>query len=178
MTDDAPATQKVEELYALIEDMETAMMTTQQADGQLVTRPMATQTQAGIGDLYFVTDINSKKVADLRQNPQINLGYLSKDSFEWVSVSGKATISQDRAKIKELYQPDWKAWFNEEGGDKDGSPDDPRLALVVVDANSVRYSKALNSKPVAFVKYAVGMARGEMPELNREEQLGDSELPR
>ncbi len=178
MTNNAPATQKVEELYGLIDEMETAMMTTQQADGQLVTRPMATQTQAGIGDLYFVTDVNSKKVEDLRQNPQINLGYLNSSNYEWVSVSGEATVSQDRAKIKELYQPDWKAWFGDEGGENDGGPDDPRLALIVVDASSVRYNKALNSKPVSFVKYAVGMVRGEMPELSREERLGDGELPR
>ena len=174
----APATKKIDELYGLIEQMEIAMMTTEQADGRLVTRPMATQTQAGIGDLYFVTDIDSQKVSDLRQNPKINLGYLDTGSYEWVSVSGTAVISQDRAKIEELYQPDWKAWFGDEGGARDGGPQDPRLALIVVDAASVRYSKALNSKPVMFVKYAAGMVTGEMPELSREERLGDGELPR
>lgn len=178
MTENAPSTKKVEELYSLIEEMETAMMTTQQADGQMVTRPMATQTQAGIGDLYFVTDIDSKKVEDLRQNPQINLGYLNTSNYEWVSVTGTATISQDRAKIKELYQPDWKAWFGDEGGAKDGSSDDPRLALIVVDANNVRYLKAKHSKPVALFQIAKGMVTGTQPDLGREEQLGDGELPR
>jgi general stress protein 26 len=30
---------------------------------------------------------------------------------EWISVSGLATISRDRQKIRELYAPDWKMWF-------------------------------------------------------------------
>ena len=35
--------------------------------------------------------------------------------MEWISVSGLATVSRDRQKIRELYAPDWKAWFPEEG---------------------------------------------------------------
>lgn len=178
MTGNAPTDKKISELYGLIEEMEIAMMTTEQADGRLVTRPMATQTQAGIGDLYFVTDIGSQKVGDLRQNPKINLGYLNTSNYEWVSVSGTATISQDRAKIKELYQPDWKAWFGDEGGAKDGGPDDPRLALIIVDADSVRYLKAKHSKPVALFQIAKGMVTGDTPDLGREESMSDSELPR
>ncbi len=177
MAQTTPTDKKIDELYDLIGDMEIAMMTTRLPDGSLVTRPMATQTQAGIGDLYFVTDINSDKVRELKQNDDVNLGYLDNGSYEWVSVSGKATISQDRAKIKSLYQPDWKAWFEDEGGAKDGTPDDPRLALIVVDANRVRYMKAKHSKPVTLFEIAKGMLTGGTPDLGREESLGDSELP-
>ena len=172
------AGKKIDELYALIEDMEIAMMTTRAPGGQLRTRPMATQTQAGIGDLYFVTDIYSDKVAELRHDPHVNLGYYSASTYEWVSVSGVAEISQDRAKIRELYQPDWRAWFGDEGGERDGGPDDPRLALIVVDCEAVRYSKAKRARPVALFEYVKGMATGTQPDLSREERLGDAELPR
>ena len=169
--------QKVEELYELIGEMEIAMMTTREPSGQLHTRPMATQTQAGIGDLYFVTNVETDKVDELEADPNVNLGYYNASTYEWVSVAGKARISQDRAKIKELYQPDWKAWFGDEGGERNGGPDDPRLALIVVDCESVRYSKAKHSRPVAAFKFMKGMATGEMPELSRDEQLDDPELP-
>jgi hypothetical protein len=35
---------------------------------------------------------------------------------EGVSVSGTATISQNRLAIRELYQRDWKAWSGDQGG--------------------------------------------------------------
>jgi general stress protein 26 len=37
---------RLAELHTLIEKIETAMFTTRRADGRLVSRPMATQTQA------------------------------------------------------------------------------------------------------------------------------------
>ena len=41
-------------------------------------------------------------------------------------------ISRDRAKIHELYAPDWKMWFGDEGDPRHGTPDDPRIVLIGV----------------------------------------------
>jgi general stress protein 26 len=57
----------------------------------------------------------------------VNLAYYNVKSREWVSVAGTAQVTQDRNLIRELYKPDWKAWFGDEGGDRDGGPGDPRL---------------------------------------------------
>ena len=38
----------------------------------------------------------------------------------------------NRAKIRELYKPDWKLWFPEESKAKNGSPDDPRMIMKIV----------------------------------------------
>ena len=77
---------------------------------------MATQARAAGADLWFVTDRDAPKVADIRRDKNINLSYYSNKSREWVSVSGKARIVTDRKKIRELYRPDWRAWFGEGGG--------------------------------------------------------------
>ncbi len=106
----SPSTsKKLDELYDLIDDMEIALMTTRRADGHLVTRPMATQDRGPLADLWFVTNIETHKTDEIEQDPHVSLGYYDDGSKEWVSVSGTATISQDRAKIHELYAPDWKA---------------------------------------------------------------------
>ena len=60
-----PTTKKLDELYALIDGMEIAMMTTRRPDGRLVTRPMATQDRGPLADLWFVTDIEAHKVEEL-----------------------------------------------------------------------------------------------------------------
>jgi hypothetical protein len=44
-----------------------------------------------------------------------------------VSVSGTATISQNRLAIRELYQRDWKAWSGDQGGERGPGAEIPRI---------------------------------------------------
>lgn len=171
-----PTEKKIDELHELISDMEICLMTTCRPDGLLVTRPMATQEQTEEADLWFVTNIETHKIDELEHNPNVSLGYYDSGSSEWVSVSGKATITQDRQKIRELYEPDWKMWFGDEGGERDGGPDDPRLALIFVDAVTVTYMKAKHSTPVTLFELAKSYVTGEKPDLGRTERLSPSEL--
>ena len=166
----------LKDLYALIDGIEIAMFTTRRADGQLVSRPMATQTQAEGSDLWFVTDIESHKLDELEHDPHVNLAYFRDRTKEWVSVSGTATITQDRKAIHELYRPDWKIWFGDEGGDRNGGPDDPRLALILVDVESVTYLKQDKPKPVVLFELVKGLVTGKRPELGEIRQLDGAEL--
>jgi len=167
---------KLNELYNLISDIEIAMFTTRRADGQLVSRPMATQERVSGADLWFVTDISSNKLDELETDPHVNLAYYNMKSREYVSVAGTATITQDRNLIHELYKPDWKAWFGDEGGDRDGGPDDPRLALVLVEAKSVEYLVTTKSRPVVLFEVAKAMVTGSTPKVGEQRTLNDREL--
>src|SRR4026207_1713386 len=118
--DDAPLGKKLKDLYDLIEGIEIAMFTTRRPDGHLVSRPMATQTQAEGTDLWFVTDIESNKLDELGFDPQVNLAYYKDRTREWVSVSGTAMVSQDRVAIHELYRRDWTGRVGGRGGRRGG----------------------------------------------------------
>jgi general stress protein 26 len=174
--DDAPLSKKLEDLYDLIEGIEIAMFTTRRPDGHLVSRPMATQTQAEGVDLWFVTDIESNKLDELDFDPHVNLAYYKDRTREWVSVSGLASISQDRRAIRELYQKDWKAWFGDQGGERDGGPDDPRLALVAVEVQSVMYLKVDKPQPVVLFEVAKGMVTGQPPKIGAQRELNAEEI--
>ena len=176
--DDAPLNKKLEDLYDLIEGIEIAMFTTRREDGHLVSRPMATQTQAEGSDLWFVTDIESHKLDELEFDPHVNLAYYKDRTREWVSVSGTATISQDRRAIRELYQPDWKAWFGDLGDERDGGPDDPRLALVLVDVQSVVYLKVNKPAPLVLFEVAKGMLTGTPPKVGVQREVSGEEIER
>jgi general stress protein 26 len=156
---------QLDELYTLIEKIEVAMLTTRRPDGRLVSRPMATQEREPVADLWYVTDIESNKLDELEHDPNVNLGFFDTGSWEWVSVSGTARVSTDREQIRALYQPDWKAWFGEVDDVRDGGPDDPRLALILVTADTVIYMKREKSKPVVLFEIAKGMVTGEQPEI-------------
>src|SRR6476469_9415685 len=166
----------LKELYDLIEGIEIAMFTTRRPDGHLVSRPMATQTQAEGSDLWFVTDIESHKLDELEFDPPVNLAYYRDRTREWISVSGTATVSRDRRAIHDLYRPDWKAWFGDEGGERDGGPDDPRLALVLVDVHSVTYLKVDKPKPLVLFEVAKGMLTGTRPDVGVQRELTGEEI--
>jgi general stress protein 26 len=172
----ASTTKKLDDLYALIDGIEIAMFTTRRADGQLVSRPMATQERVTGSDLWFVTDVSSHKLDELQFDPHVNLAYYNVKSREWVSVAGTAQVTQDRNLIKELYKPDWKAWFGDEGGDRNGGPDDPRLALVLVEAQSVEYLVTTKPKPVVLFEVAKGMLTGATPNVGEQRHLSEREL--
>jgi general stress protein 26 len=175
---DAPVEKKLDELYELIEGIEIAMFTTRRADGRLVSRPMATQTQAEGADLWFVTDIESHKLDELLFDPNVNLAYYRDGSREWVSVSGTASVTQDRRLIHDLYQKDWKAWFGDQGGERDGGPDDPRLALIQVEVASVIYLKVDKPKPVVLFEVAKGIATGTPPDVGAQREVSGAEVRR
>lgn len=171
-----PSEKKLEQLYELIDGIQIAMMTTRAPDGSLVSRPMATQARAAGTDLWFVTNVETAKIDELIADPHVNLGYYRESTREYVSVSGLAHVTQDRARIHELYKPDWRAWFGDEGGERDGGPNDPRLALIEVEAQSASYLKVDNSRIVTLFKVMKGIVSGQPPHVGTVGELDRKEL--
>jgi general stress protein 26 len=165
------ADDKLHTLYELIEEMETAMFTTRRPDGHLVSRPMATQKRAAGADLWFVTTRDSHKLDELRNDSHVNLAYYKDRTREWVSVSGRARIVEDRAKIHELYAPDWRAWFGDEGGEKDGTPDDPRIVLIGVDVEMAMFLEINKPQPVVLFEVVKGMITGKAPDIGEVQRV-------
>ncbi len=158
-----PTEKKLEQLYELIDGIETAMLTTRTREGALVSRPMQTQARRPGTDLWFMTSVDSGKVDELIAEPQVNLGYYKDGTREYVSVSGLAHVTQDKAMIHELYAPDWKAWLGDEGGERDGGPDDPRIALIEVKAESAYYLKSTQPRLIALFSVAKAILTGNPP---------------
>lgn len=167
---------KLEQLYELIDGIEIALMTTRRADGSLVSRPMATQARADGTDLWFVTNADTAKIDEIESDPHVNLAYYESGTYQFVSVSGIARLSRDPQRIRELYSPDWRAWFGDEGGSRNGGPEDPRIMLVLVQAQSATYLKARHGKAVTLFNVAKGVVTGERPQVGTRAQLDQAEL--
>jgi general stress protein 26 len=156
---------EMDKLYSHIDDIEVAMMTTRRADGHLQSRAMATQKRAAGADLWFVTLDGMPKLDDIAADPHVNLSYYKDRTREWVSVSGLATISKDRAKIHELYEPDWKAWFPKGDDPRHGTRDDPRMALIGVTVHAAVFLEVNKPQPVILFELVKGWLTGSTPEL-------------
>ena len=163
----------LEKFYGLIEEINVAMMTTRRPDGHLESRAMANQKQAAGADLWFVTAEGSGKLRDIAHDPHVNLAYYKSGSYEWVSASGVARVSNDRAKIRELYQPDWKAWFGVDGDPRHGTADDPRIVLIGIDVHAAVFLEVNKPKPVVLFELAKGWLTGARVEAGETHTLNE-----
>lgn len=174
---EVPLEKKLDDLYKLIDGIEVAMVTTRRADGHMVSRPMQTQRRTTGTDLWFMTNVESEKFEEIARDPHVNLAYYKDRTREWVSVSGRAILSCDRDLIDSLYQSDWKAWLGDTGdGKRDGSPHDPRIGLILVEADSVVYSKSDRPAPLVLFQVVKAMITGDPPKVANLRELNRSEL--
>ena len=167
---------KIEELYSLVEGIDIAKLTSRNFDGTLVSRPMSTQEKRPRVDFWFVTSTETHKVDEIEAQPEVNLAYYNNKSREWVSVSGTARIITDRDLIRTLYKPDWKAWFGDEGGNRNGGPSDPRLVLIEVEAHEATYLKSNEPRAVQLFKVAKALFTGSAPKIGDMRHVGKKEL--
>lgn len=174
---DMIASKKIDELYDLIEGIETAMFTTRRPTGQLVSRPMATQDRIEGADLWFVTNAETHKLDDdLALDPHVNCAYYNNRTHEWVSVTGLARVTKNRVRIRQLYKEDWKAWFGDEGGERDGGPNDPRIALILVEAEMATYMKVNKFRPVILFEVLKAKVTGSRRSVGEVKEVTGAEL--
>jgi general stress protein 26 len=166
-------TTELDKFYGLIDDIKVAMMTTRRPDGHLESRAMANQKRAAGADLWFVTAQGTGALRDITHDPHVNLAYYTSRSYEWVSASGLAHLSTDRAKIHELYEPDWKAWFGDDGDQRHGTADDPRIVLIGIDVHAAVFLEVNKPKPVVLFELAKGWLTGARVEAGETYRLSE-----
>lgn len=109
----------------LVEDIDITMLTTVDADGRLVSRPMSTREMDDDGVIWFFTSDETKKADEVEADHDVNLAYCDAKGMRYVSVAGRATIVHDRARMEQLWSPSLAIWFEE-------GLDTPDIALLTV----------------------------------------------
>jgi len=142
-------------LYDLLKDFDTAMLVTQSADGHMHSRPMAVAEMRPDADAYFVTGIDSPKVAEINANPNVTLTFQSSNQF--ATLSGRGTIVRDQALIDRLYKEDWKIWFPK-------GKTDPSISMLKFSAQDGEYWDNSGVQGLKFVfEAAKAYVKGERP---------------
>lgn len=139
----------------LAEKNSTCHFCTRITSGQpLKVRPMSVQEVDESGNFWFLSANDSNKNADIQADPYVHLLFQGSAHSDFLSVYGRATISKDKEKIKELWNPILKAWFTE-------GEDDPRITVIQVAAEEGYYWDNKHGNAVAMVKTAVGALVGK-----------------
>jgi general stress protein 26 len=164
MKNDAPNDDAdLRRLGELIDGIEVAMLTTQAADGSLVSRPLQTLKLTADGDLVFFTAADSAKVGQLTDDLDVNLAYANQDDKRYVSVRGRARIDRDEGLIEELWSPVQNVFFS--------GRDDPNLTVLRVRIRDAMYWEAAGNFVERALDFARGMWSGEPRDLGKQGHL-------
>lgn len=131
-----------------------AVLTYVSEAGDLVSVPMATQEFEDPGTTWFLTEASDKTRA-IQADPRVNVSYAS--SAGWVSLAGTARISDDRARLRELWDAGAEAFMT-------GGPDDPDNVLLEIDASTAEYWES-PGRVSAAVQFAKGLVTDARPDL-------------
>ncbi|MBS1779384.1 MAG: pyridoxamine 5'-phosphate oxidase family protein [Bacteroidetes bacterium] len=118
------------------------------------TRPMSVQDVDDEGNLWFLSDKNSNKNQEIKQDDSVQLLFANNGNSEYMSIYGSADVFYDRSKVEELWNPIAKAWFTE-------GKDDPRISVIRVRAKQGYYWDTQNGKMVDFLKMLAGAVTGK-----------------
>ena len=110
-------------VWELAEDINICMFVTWDGERQRA-RPLAANVDRNAHAIYFLTDVTGMKDDQIERFPIVTLAFADTGGNKYVSLTGEATVSNDRAKIGELWTPDNKAFWD--------SKDDPDIRLITV----------------------------------------------
>lgn len=144
----------VEILGEQIAGIPFAMLTTYDRNGRLCSRPMTTQQNRFDGTVWFLTDRRTHTAEDISVHPQVNVSYVDSDDQRYVSVSGTASLVEDRARVREFWQPAYAVWFP-------AGPDDPNLVLLGIQVEHADYWDSPSSWTGRLVAFAKALATGD-----------------
>jgi general stress protein 26 len=143
----------IAKIRELTEDIHIAMLTTVAEDGSLHARPMATESIAHDGSLWFITRIETGKVEEVREDSHVLVSYEQPKDGMYLSLQGRARIIRDRGTIKLHWMKQADGWF-EKGSD------DEAAALIEVKITGGEYWQQSSSGVVRLGKLALGSVIG------------------
>lgn len=111
----------VERVWDLAKRIGIAMFVTWDGNEQRA-RPLAATVEKDEGAVYFLIDVHGEKDDQIAEYPHVSVTFADHKHSKYVALSGKATVSNDRAKIKDLWSPFAKAWWD--------SPEDPSIRVI------------------------------------------------
>jgi len=153
------------QMKELIESIKIGMLTTADDDGTLRSRPLQTVSVGDDHTLWFFTSASSPKVSEAKAEAgRVNVSYANLPKYDFVSVSGTATLSRDREKMKALWTHWIEAFFPR-------GLDDPDLALLRVDIEKAEYWDAPGTAIGRLYGFTKALATGKTDGLGENKKL-------
>jgi general stress protein 26 len=155
----------LQKLRELVKDIDFCMLTTVDENNDLHSRPMSVNGDIDPdGDLWFFTNASSHKVSEIARLPKVNVSFADPENQHYVSITGTAQLVRDRAKIEELWKPEFKMWFPE-------GKDDPEIALLRVNLEKAEYWDSPTSTIAYVLNFVSSVVTGKEADYGENKKL-------
>src|SRR5690606_4289281 len=146
-----------------IKDCKVVMMTSE--DGlSLRARPMYMVQESFEGHLWFFTRRDLHKTVEVAQDSRVNLAFVDQPNNHYVSISGNARLTADRALIDDLWNPMVDAWFPE-------GKRSPEVALLEVEVHDAEIWDSSTSKMRQLFAIAKAKITDTRPEIGENRKI-------
>ena len=147
-SDSAKAEKK---FFELLGNFDTAVLVTHEKTGTLHGRPMYIAETNDDGGIWFITAANAPKVNELEKDTHILA--VAQRERQWLSISGRAELHRDRARIHKVWKETYRAWFS--------GKDDPNILLIRLNPTEAEYWDNSGVSGLKFaLKYAAAYVTG------------------
>jgi len=153
-TDMTPA-EVADRVWDLADKIKICMFVTWDGERQRA-RPLAATLERDRHAIYFLTDVHGEKDDQIERFPTVTLAFADKGANKYVSITGQAKVSNDRARIKELWSDFDKAWWD--------SADDPSIRVITVTPEDAELWDSPN-RVIAGAKMLAAAVTGAKPSL-------------
>jgi len=148
----AAATKKMKEIA---EQAKTCFFCTEiKTNKPFSVRPMYVQKIDSEGNFWFLSSKDSHKNMEINKSDFVQLLFQGSPHSDFLTLSGTATISDNKRKIKELWEPLAKTWFTD-------GVDDPRITVIKFTPTDGYYWDNKHGNTIAFAKMLAGAAIGK-----------------
>lgn len=141
------------DLIERVDSIRTVMVTTGDERGTLSSRPLTVQKVGDDGDVFFIVDREADWVTTLVE--AANVAFVRRDR-DWISVAGRAAVSDDPGLLDELWSPVTDAYF----------PDGKQSGATVLRVHADRWEYWSAPNQVAkFIEIAAAAVTDDPPDM-------------
>ncbi|NJO01308.1 MAG: pyridoxamine 5'-phosphate oxidase family protein [Bacteroidia bacterium] len=144
----------IDKIKRLVEDTENCMFSTQLTQVPISSRPMHAQHVDDEGNVWFLSGKDSDKNQHILLDSRVQLFFAHPGKTEFLSIYGRATITEDQAKIENIWSSFAKTWFQE-------GTDDPNISAIKVSPESGYYWDTKHGTVASLIKIAASVVSGK-----------------
>ena len=151
----------VDRVWELMKKIGFAMLVTHDGD-KVRARPMSAYFERAGNTIFFLTDARRRKDEEITRNPDVNVSFADAGEQKYASVTGTAVVSNDRAKIKQLFSTPAKAWWD--------SAEDPNIRVIRITPDDAEFWDTPGSV-ISYVKMAAAAMTGSRPDIGENRKV-------
>ena len=155
-------TKTVDHVWDLAKKIQIAMLASW--DGRMLhSRPMSAHVEREDNAIYFRADRRNHADDDLKKFPIVCLAFGDASDQKYLSITGEASVSNDRELVKRFWNAWAKAWWP--------SADDPNICVLKVVPTQAEYWDTPGTV-VNTIKMAAALVTGQRPDVGENRKVG------